>query len=283
MRHVLTRVLTAGLLLAASGASAASHLLVEGILKDGQGSLLSGTFDVTFSLYKAVTGGTAVYSEVHTGTLVEGGLFQERLGKTTTLSPSVFSQNGSLWLGVTLSGQPELPRTPLETNPFAFRALTAAVSNGLDCTGCINSTQLGATYAASTTAGGAANMALEATTALGLSCTGCVTFESLAAGVLEAENIAFDDTTAQLGASTVQAAIDALKALLDAGGGGSGGGLQNEGNGQVASSTASQWQIGPFATVKDYIHLFNPATPKVIGYFYGTNTSSFATGNNLAV
>ncbi len=282
MRRILGQLLTASVLLAASGASAASHLLVEGILKDGQGILLSGTFDITFALYAAETGGTAVYTEVHTGTVVEGGLFQERLGKTTSLTPSVFTQNASLWLGVKLSGQPELPRTPLETNPFAFRALNAAVSNGLDCTGCINATQLGSTYAASTSAGGAATSALQATTALGLSCTGCVTFESLAAGVLEAENIAFDDQAAQLGATTVQAAINALKALLDAGGGG-GGGLQNEGNGQVASSTASQWQIGPFASVKDYIHLFNPATPKVIGYFYGTNTSSFATGNNLAV
>ncbi|MBT9557384.1 MAG: hypothetical protein IV100_15195 [Myxococcales bacterium] len=285
IRRLLACVL-ASTLLVSGAASGANQLLVEGIMKDGQGALLSGTFDVTFALYTTETGGTAIYTEAHLGTVVEGGLFQERLGKTTALQATLFAQNANLWLGVKLSGQPELPRTPLETNPFAFRALTAAVANGLECTGCISATQLGSSYAAAATPGGEATSAViatTATTALGLACTGCVTFESLSAGVLEAENIGYDDTLTALGAATVQGAIEKLKALLDAGGGGTGGsGDVNEGAG-VVREYSNQWGLPSYGVATEYIHLLNPSKPKVQLYLYGGQNTGFSSSNNLII
>ncbi len=283
MKSSHTRLATLALLLTCLGTTAQAavpnpHLLVEGVLKDSAGKLLDGTFDITFALYATESAPAAVYTEVHIGAKIEGGLFQERLGNAKVLEPALFVANPALWLGVTLAGQPELPRTPLETNPYSFHALTATAAGSLSCTACVDAAKLTSTYAASTIPGGPANSALVAE---GLTCTNCVSVAMLQAGVLTAGNVSFDDAKAKLGATTVQTAIEALKALLDQGGGG--GGLKNEGNGQVASSTTNQWQIGPFGAVKDYVHLFNPGKPKVVGYFYGTNTSSFATGNNLAV
>ncbi len=275
------RALLFTLLLAASPAVAAPHLMVEGILRDNSGNPLDGAFDLTFSLYAAASGGDAVWSESHADADVTSGLFQARLGETTPLSATVFAGADGLWLGVTLAGQPELPRTPLETDPFAFRALTAATAGGLSCTGCIDAGHVAFPYAAAASAGGDASVAL---LAKDLDCTGCIEADYLAAGAVSAAAVTFDDTVAKLSATNVQAALEKLKTLVDAASTGGSGGHVNEGNGQVASSTADQWALSPFATVKTFVHLFLPGVkPKVLAYLYGNSTTSLATGNNLAV
>ncbi len=282
-----TRRWIRGLLLAcslamATSAGAASHLLVEGVLKDSQGKLLDGTFDLTFALYAQDAGGVAEYTETHLGAKVEGGLFQERLGVTKALEATVFAKNASLWLGVTLSGQPELPRTPLETNPYAYRSLTSALANGLSCTSCVDATQLASSYAASATPGGAATSALTATTAKGLDCTNCVTLAAIGAGVLDASNVTFDDTKAKLGVATVQTALEKLKSLLDAVGSAPGAGALNEGNGTIVPYV-DQWGLPSYGVATEYLHLMNPAKPKVVMWMYGGLNSGFSSSNNLIV
>ena len=47
-------------------------LTFEGRLADGNGSLLSGTVNITFSIYTQKIGGTAVWAETHAVTLESG-------------------------------------------------------------------------------------------------------------------------------------------------------------------------------------------------------------------
>ncbi len=228
MRRI-TVLLTLALsgLLSSSALAQDRHLVVDGLLKDSTDQLLNGSYDITFSLYADQVSETAIWTETIAGQPVNNGLMQARLGTSNTLPAQIFNAS-NLWLGIALAGQPEFPRTPLETDPYAFHAMTATVAAGLQCSGCLNQSHIGLSLASADSDGNALN-AITADTAVGLSCTGCVTVEALAVDLSQAANIAFDDTTAQLGADNVQGAIEALKVQLDAGGGNGGSGGSGDG------------------------------------------------------
>lgn len=265
-----------------SWAQSPSHLMVEGMLRDNTGKVLDGTFDITYSLYAAEDDETALWTESHVGQTVTAGFFQTRLGESEALTGTLFDTNPGMWLGVTLAGQPELPRTPLETDPYAFRAMVAQTANGLSCTGCIDESHLGSIgYAGADTAGGAATSALVAETANALSCTGCVTLDHLAAGALSAANVSYDDSVTALGATTVQGAIEKLKAAIGTGGTG-GSGDVNEGAGSVSRYT-NQWGLPSYGIATEYLHLMNPTKPKVVMQMYGGQNTGFSSSNNLIV
>ena len=271
------------LLLFAVPALAQKHLMVEGMLRTGGGQVLDGTFDITYSLYADPGDAAAVWEETHFGHEVTAGFFQARLGTETSLDPSLFTLHPAMWLGVTLAGQPELPRTPLETDPYAFQAHIATTAQSLTCTGCVEPGQVGFNYASSATTGGAAELAetaLVASTAHGLDCTGCVTVDALAAGVLEASNVIYDDTVTKLGATTVQSAIEALKVLIGQGGGPSGVG--NEGAGSIIPYT-NQWGLPSYGIATEYLHLLTPLKAKIVTYLYGGKNTGFSSSNNLVV
>ncbi|MEW5853541.1 MAG: hypothetical protein AB2A00_32490 [Myxococcota bacterium] len=102
-------------------------LNVQGVLRQTGGGLESGTFNLTFRLYADQTGTNPVYEEVQTGVAVDGGVFSVQLGRVTSLDPLDFAAFGTMWLGVTVEGDPdgELPRFPLATTPYAFQAAHA--------------------------------------------------------------------------------------------------------------------------------------------------------------
>ncbi len=247
MRQVLRAILVLITVVFATPAVAQSHLVVEGMLRDNAGKVLDGEFDVTFALYAAEDAAEALWTETHVGQKVAGGFFQSRLGQSQALEAPLFAANAGLWLGMTLADQPELPRTPLETDPYAFRALTA-------------------------------QSAATADVAKGLTCTGCVSLSALSAAVLTATNLTFDDTTTQLGATDVQTAIEKLQALIGTGGGGGG----NEGAGTV-SRYSDQWGLPSYGVATEYLHLMNPTKPKVIMHMYGGQNTGFSSSNNLIV
>ncbi|MEE2780111.1 MAG: hypothetical protein VYE15_06290, partial [Myxococcota bacterium] len=121
---------------------------IQGVLRDGAGvPVADAHFGMTFTLYTgAGAEAEAVWSEAwppgggnclvdHTGCIhVTGGRFRIRLGLLNPLEPEVFSV-GPLWLGIQVESEPELPRRPLGTSPYAYQA---AVAGGLDCTGCVD-------------------------------------------------------------------------------------------------------------------------------------------------
>jgi len=197
-------------------------MVVEGLLKDDGGAVLEGDFQVTISLYAAQGSVDAVWTETLDALTVKGGFFQARLGMANKLEAGLFQQNAGLWIGVALEGQPEFPRTSLETDPYAYRAMSAASADALNCTGCVDQSHVGFNVVAGDGAGAAitAVNALSADVAGDIQCTGCVDLTALDVGVLAAGNVSFDDAAAQLGADNVQSALEKLKVLVDAGGGG---------------------------------------------------------------
>ena len=140
---------------------------------------------------------------------------------------------------------------------------------GLVCEGCVEASALGVSWALGTSPGGAA---------AGLDCVGCVTLGHLSADATHAANQAYDDTDTQLGAATVQGAIVALDAKVEA----TGPGSVKEGNGTIVAYEG-QWGLPAYGTVTQYIHLLNPASPKILAYLYGGEDTSFASSNNLVV
>jgi hypothetical protein len=108
----------------------------QGLLTNSSGAPLEGYFDLTFSLYQTSAGGTALWTETHTGVPVQKGTFSVRLGSITPFTGVAFDQQ--LYLGFALGANPEMsPRSALTSTPSAFVAQDARdadLLDGLDAT-----------------------------------------------------------------------------------------------------------------------------------------------------
>ncbi len=171
------------LLLFGSQALAAppTTMMVAGSLTaTGGGAAADGDYVVTFALYNAASGGKAVWKETNGKLTVKSGQFTFALGKSKPINAALLGQLTTAWLGVQIGWDPELPRKPLHSVAYAFRA---GAADALDCSGCVKAGQLAANavgadkvsfpYAAAKTKGGPANSALD------LACTGCVTVSEM--------------------------------------------------------------------------------------------------------
>ncbi len=99
---------------AMAGAVTPGVVSYQGTLTDASGKPLNGTINMTFRLYAAPTGGTAVWTEAHTGANavpVSNGLFNVLLGSLTPIPSEVWS-NATLYLGVQVGSDAEM--TPRE-------------------------------------------------------------------------------------------------------------------------------------------------------------------------
>ncbi len=154
--------------------------IVEGVLTASGGApAVDGLQKVTFALYPAQVGGVAAWSEGPIDIQVTGGRFHHRLGSAgKDLDPAVLATLQTPFIGVQVGSDPELPRRPLDSAPFA---ILAAAAQSVACSGCIGgdalsngaiaAAKVGFNYAGSSTKGGAA---------LDLVCTGCVSVAELA-------------------------------------------------------------------------------------------------------
>ncbi len=110
----------------------------QGTLTTAAGQAVNGNTGLTFKLYAAPTGGTALalWTEAHTGVNavpVTNGLFNVTLGSLTAIPASVWN-NPLLYLGITVGSEAEMsPREQLEAVPAAMQAGTAltVVDNGI--------------------------------------------------------------------------------------------------------------------------------------------------------
>jgi hypothetical protein len=122
----------------------------QGRLTNSSGlPMASGTYNMTFRIYDAASGGTLKWSEVHavsasTGVVVTNGMFSEQLGSVISLPATLYNTSG-LYLEVelttpakaTCSGAgcavwtegPMTPRSPLATSAYSFNSETL---DGLD-------------------------------------------------------------------------------------------------------------------------------------------------------
>lgn len=110
-------------------ADSTNILSISGRLTMG-GTPVNASLNLTFELHTQPTGGTALFSEAHTGVPVRHGVFAVELGSqsgTGGVPLSVFQPAGDRYVAVRLGGVEVVsPRIRLSAVPFAYQALNAS-------------------------------------------------------------------------------------------------------------------------------------------------------------
>jgi|GEM_PF-1336287 len=105
-----------------------STIAYQGRLADAGGVPLTGTYNMIFRLYAAAGGNTPLWEEQWTSSnsvQVSDGLFNVMLGSLTPIAQNIITENGNLFLGITVGSDSEMaPRVQLGSVPFASQALT---------------------------------------------------------------------------------------------------------------------------------------------------------------
>lgn len=232
MRTPTIAFTTALLVLSSASAPAAVPVQtpVQGSLADNAGEpVADGAFQMTFSLYAAADAespmwseswppGEANCSEQAVGCVaVTGGVFSVQLGSHEPLAAALFADS-ALWLGVSVEGEPELPRGPIGAAPYAW---FASAAGGLDCTGCLSAAALSDEAQTALTEDALAAM---------LACSGCLSADALS-----------DDARTAL-------TEDAVAAALAAGGPVSGQDLPPDGLDEVSNGVLTNTFVATFTS-----------------------------------
>lgn len=132
-------------LLALGGTAASASAAVptaatfEGVLTSaGGGPAADGNYQITFAVYAAASGGSAVWTEGPVAVTAKGGQITWMMGSKSPLSAAGLNLT-TAFLGIQIGSDPELPRQPLGAALFAQRA---AVAEGVDCSGCVKGAML---------------------------------------------------------------------------------------------------------------------------------------------
>jgi len=112
----------------------ATIISYQGTLFDSSGNPVTGNVGMTFRFYSALTGGTKLWEEAHTGANavpINNGLFHVLLGGLTPIPTSVWS-SASVYLGILIAGETtELsPRELVGAVPYAMQASSAITADG---------------------------------------------------------------------------------------------------------------------------------------------------------
>ncbi|MGC9314333.1 MAG: hypothetical protein ACP5G4_01760, partial [bacterium] len=97
----------------------------QGKLADPSGVAINADLDMTFRIYSTETGGSALWTETHSGAFqieVVKGLFDVELG---SLTPIDLDFSTDYWLELVVAGELLTPRQKLSTVGYAFRAAIA--------------------------------------------------------------------------------------------------------------------------------------------------------------
>ncbi len=159
-------------------------LAVQGRLASPSGApVADGGYPVGVALYDTVDAVKPFFQEKFLSIGVTGGVMALVIGADEVLLDGASLVGKVPWVGITVAGDPELPRAIFHAVPWA---VSADVAMALQCSGCIDSAQLadGAvtaskvdfTYAGSVSKGG---------DAVGLTCDGCVDSADIAEGTVD--------------------------------------------------------------------------------------------------
>jgi len=254
-RAILTTL--AALLVAPAALAMPMEMPIQGVLRDNAGTpVAQGEFPMTFAIYETADAADPLWTE-SLGVTVAGGQFRLNLGTITPLEPLLFAASGALWLGITVESEPELPRRPMGTTPYAFQSASAS---NLACSGCVEPEALSPASLQVMR-----DEALIAVTEAGYP--------------MVADDMAVDAEALGVEATSVQGALETLKGLIETE---TSAGNVNEGAGTVRAYT-NQWGLPSYGTATDYVHVINPSPPKVQLYLYGGENTGFASSNNLIV
>ncbi len=107
----------------------------QGMLTDKDGKPLNGTYDLTFSLWNAASGGIMGWEEAHTGVVVTEGFFNVLLGSVNanSLQNIIIAAQllaSDLYLEIKVGSETLSPRTKMGSVGYALYAQAAALSAG---------------------------------------------------------------------------------------------------------------------------------------------------------
>ena len=105
---------------------------ITGVLSDSAGNPLIGPASLVLAIYSAPEGGVSLWAETQTVQADQRGRYNLTLGASspTGIPVEIFASPGPRWLGVTPVGQPELPRTPILSVAYAFKAADSDTLGG---------------------------------------------------------------------------------------------------------------------------------------------------------
>jgi len=116
------------LLTACGTPSLQNRMSYQGRLTDAGGNPVNGTRNMTFRLFTAESGGSAIWTETQNNVPVNNGIFNVVLGVNAALDEANFHQ--PLYLEVVVAGQTLTPRQQLLGAPYAFSLVPGAVVKG---------------------------------------------------------------------------------------------------------------------------------------------------------
>ncbi|WP_129678176.1 hypothetical protein [Candidatus Chloroploca sp. Khr17] len=114
---------------APAGNATTTTISYQGHLTNPGGTPVSATLPMTFNLYTASTGGTAVWTEQRSGSNavpVSNGLFNVALGSVTPIPVNLFG--APLWLGISVNGDAEM--SPRERLNGGYATVAGTVPDG---------------------------------------------------------------------------------------------------------------------------------------------------------
>lgn len=98
----------------------------QGVLRLPDGKLANGVYSMTFRIYDAVTGGTALHTELISNVVVRDGIFSALLGdsQSNPLKENVFTASPR-YVGIVVGNDPEMsPRQHIYPVPWSLMAGT---------------------------------------------------------------------------------------------------------------------------------------------------------------
>ncbi len=112
-----------------SAAATPGLMSYQGRLTNSGGTPLNGFYNMTFSIYNAPTGGSAIWTETQNVAVIDG-LFTVSLGSVTPIDNSVFTST-ECYLGITVNSDPEMtPRSRIEAAGYAYRVSSVDSAHG---------------------------------------------------------------------------------------------------------------------------------------------------------
>ncbi len=92
----------------------------QGVLKDASGNFLTGTYSMTFRIYSASSGGSALWTETQSSVSASSGKFSVTLGSVTALN---LDFGADYWLSMQVGADAEMsPRVRLTSMAYGMRS-----------------------------------------------------------------------------------------------------------------------------------------------------------------
>ncbi|MCX6831852.1 MAG: hypothetical protein NT028_06905 [candidate division Zixibacteria bacterium] len=126
-RQLAAMLIAAAMFISVSGSAAVPQLIsYQGRLTSSVGAPLDTTVSLVFTIYSDSTGSHDLWTETHSGVVVQDGLFQVLLGSVNPIIYRVFEDGLKRWLGIQMQGGPAASTLiPIVSVAYSYHAKSA--------------------------------------------------------------------------------------------------------------------------------------------------------------